>query len=121
MLTGCKKVFFVVSLKGIVKGAFFNTMELIMTINIVEDIRSVTDLKKNTSGLIKQVHNTLRPVVLTVNGKAEAVLVDAGEYAKETDALALAKMLLKSEQDIADSRFRPAREFFKEFRSEKSI
>ena len=92
-----------------------------MAINIVEDIRSVTELKKNTSGLIQQVHKTHRPVVLTVNGKAEAVLVDAGEFAKSTDALALAKLLLKSEQDIANNRIRPAKEFFKEFRREKGI
>jgi prevent-host-death family protein len=92
-----------------------------MAMNIVEDIRSVTELKKNTSGLIQQLHRTHRPVVLTVNGKAEAVLVDAGEYAKEAEAWALAKLLLKSEQDIAGNRFRAAGEFFKEFRREKNI
>ena len=92
-----------------------------MAMNIVEDIRSVTELKKNTSGLIQQVHKTHRPVVLTVNGKAEAVLVDAGDYARETEAWALAKLLLKSEQDISNNRVRPAREFFKEFRREKNI
>jgi prevent-host-death family protein len=92
-----------------------------MTINIIEDIRSVTELKKNTSGLIQQVHKTHRPIILTVNGKAEAVLLDAGDYAKETDALALAKLLLKSEQDIANNRLRPVRDFFKEFRHEKNI
>lgn len=92
-----------------------------MTMNIVEDIRSVTDLKKNTSGLIQKVHKTLRPVILTVNGQAEAVLMDAREYAKKTEALALAKLLLKSEQDIANDKIRPVREFFKEFRSEKNI
>lgn len=90
-----------------------------MAINIVEDICSVTDLKKNTSGLIQQVHKTHRPIVLTVNGKAEAVLVDAEEYEKSEEALALAKMLLKAEQDIANERIRPAKEFFKELRSAK--
>ena len=92
-----------------------------MAINIVEDICSVTELKKNTSGLIQQVHKTLRPVVLTVNGKAEAVLMDAGEYAKSADALALAKLLLKAEQDISHGRVRPVGEFFKEFRREKKL
>lgn len=92
-----------------------------MAINIVEDICSVTDLKKNTSGLIQQVHKTHRPIVLTVNGKAEAVLIDAEEYEKSEEALALAKMLLKAEQDIANERIRPAKEFFKEFRSAKKV
>ena len=92
-----------------------------MAINIVEDIRSVTELKKNTSSLIQQVHKTHRPVILTVNGKAEAVLVDAGEYAKSTDALALAKLLLKSEQDIANNKIRSVKDFFKDFRCEKGL
>ena len=41
---------------------------------ITQDIRSVTDLKRNTRELIDQVTETKRPVVLTTNGKAEAVL-----------------------------------------------
>ncbi len=53
-----------------------------MTINIKEDILSITELKKNTHKILKQIHNTHRPVVLTVNGKAEAMLVDAMQYEK---------------------------------------
>ena len=44
-----------------------------MSLNPSEDIRSVTDLKRNTKEILNQVHRTKRPVVLTVNGKADAV------------------------------------------------
>ena len=41
-----------------------------MPINLSEDIRSVTDLKRKTKEILSQVHRTKRPVVLTLNGKA---------------------------------------------------
>ena len=53
-----------------------------MAIKITEDIRSITDLKRSTNSVLEQIHKTKRPVVLTVNGKAEAVLLDAKEYEK---------------------------------------
>ena len=92
-----------------------------MTINILEDICSVTDLKKNTSAIIQQVRQTKRPVIFTVNGKAKAVLIDAEEYEKEKESQALAKMLLSAEQDISNKRIRNASSFFEEFRSEKKL
>lgn len=92
-----------------------------MTISITEDILSITDLKKNTHKIIKQVHSTQRPVVLTVNGKAEAVLVDAGRYEKIMKAFNMATLLKPAELDIKKGRKRNAREFFKEFKREKEI
>jgi hypothetical protein len=38
---------------------------------------SRTTLKHNSSGLMKHMKKTGRPLVLAVNGKAEAVLLDA--------------------------------------------
>ena len=53
-----------------------------MTLSITKDIRSITDLKRNTNSVLEQINKTKRPIVLTVNGKAEAVLLSAGEYEK---------------------------------------
>ena len=47
-----------------------------MSINISEDIKSVSDLKKKTNAIFKQMHNTGRPIIVTVNGKPDAVLLD---------------------------------------------
>jgi len=44
-----------------------------MTLSITEDIRSITELKRDTSAILQHLHTSGRPVVLTVNGKAEAV------------------------------------------------
>jgi prevent-host-death family protein len=88
---------------------------------ITEDIRSVTDLKRNTRELIDQVTETKRPVVLTTNGKAEAVLMDAATYERYISALNLAKLLKPAEDDIAKGRTRPAQEVLDELRREYKI
>jgi prevent-host-death family protein len=92
-----------------------------MPINITEDIRSVTDLKRDSSSVLRHVHDTKRPVVLTVNGKAEAVIMDAGEFEKITASVATLKELLKGEDDIASGEVTRARDFFKGFRHAKKI
>jgi prevent-host-death family protein len=92
-----------------------------MGLNLIDDIKSITDLKRNTNQILQQVHNTGRPVVLTVNGKAEAVLLDAKEYDKITNALAMLKILILGENEIRENKFKSAEEFFKEFRLAKKI
>ncbi len=92
-----------------------------MTLKITEDIRSITDLKRKTNSVLEQIHKTKRPVVLTVNGKAEAVLMDAKEYEKITNAFSLLKLLIPAEADVNNKQYKEASSFFKEFRSDKKI
>jgi prevent-host-death family protein len=60
-------------------------------IDVTQDILSLTTFKRNSSGLMKQMRKTGRPLVLTVKGKAELVVVDAAVYqevAGQLDAVA---------------------------------
>lgn len=92
-----------------------------MAFSITEDIRSITDLKRNTNTVLDQIHKTKRPVVLTVNGKAEAVILDAKEYEKITHAFKLLKLLAPAEKDIKAGRYKEAKDFFREFKRDKKI
>ncbi len=92
-----------------------------MPISITEDIRSITDLKRNASSVLDQIHKTKRPIILTVNGKAEAVLVDAKEYEKIINAFNLLKLLAPAEEDIKEGKFTEAKDFFQEFKRAKKI
>ena len=83
-----------------------------MTLSITEDIISITDLKINTNSVLEQMHKNKRPVVLTVNGKAEAVLLNAKEFEKITSAFNLLKLLVPAEEDIRDGRYKNAKAFF---------
>ena len=55
--------------------------------NLSQDIHPLTDFKRNTSDFISQMKKTRRPVVLTVNGKAELVVQDAESYQQILDRL----------------------------------
>ena len=45
--------------------------------NLIEDIHSLTDFKRKTSEFLRQLKETGKPLVLTINGKAELVVQDA--------------------------------------------
>jgi PHD/YefM family antitoxin component YafN of YafNO toxin-antitoxin module len=45
-----------------------------------EDITSLTDFAKNAKAHLKRLKRTGRPELLTVNGKAEAVIQNASAY-----------------------------------------
>ena len=92
-----------------------------MPIKITEDIRSVTDLKKNANNIVKQLHSTGRPIVLTVNGRAEAVMLAANEYEKMAGAFSVLQKLIPAENDVAKGRTKAASSFFAEFRRAQKI
>jgi len=79
------------------------------------------DCHSGTIDMIQQVQQTHQPVILTIAGKPEAVLMDAHEYQKVLNALAMAKILLKAEHNIVENRVLPVREFFRKFRCDKVI
>lgn len=56
-------------------------------VNLIQDIHPLTDFKRRTSDFMGQLKKTGRPVVLTVNGKAELVVQDAHSYQQTLDRL----------------------------------
>ena len=86
-----------------------------------EDIRSVTDLKRHTREILDHVHATGRPVILTVNGRADSVVLDVRVYEKLLQTGNLAKFIAPAELDVESDRTRPARDFIKEFKRAQKI
>ena len=92
-----------------------------MNINYKEDILPVSELKKNTRRVLEQVRRTQRPVILTVNGKANSVLIDVDSYEKQMQALNLGSLLLEAEKDIKENNIRSADTFLKDFKRDKNL
>lgn len=80
--------------------------------NSKEDIRPISYIKANAAEILAQVNETHRPVYVTQNGEAKAVLVDAESYEKMRKALGLLKLLAQGEQDIASGQVLPQEDFF---------
>ncbi|MFZ0247278.1 type II toxin-antitoxin system Phd/YefM family antitoxin [Candidatus Binatus sp.] len=93
-------------------------------LDITKDIQSLTNFRRKSGQFLKQIKKSKRPVVLTVNGKAEAVVQDAQAYQQLLDIAARADVyeaLRQSEDDIARGRTRPAREVLNELRRRYGI
>jgi prevent-host-death family protein len=93
-------------------------------LDITSDIQSLTTFRRSSGDFMKQLRKTKRPVVLTVNGKAAAVVQDAQAYQRLLDIAARADAnegIRQGQDDAALSRTRPAREFFAEFEARHGI
>jgi prevent-host-death family protein len=86
-----------------------------MSLIISEDIKSVSELKKKTNEIFRQMHHTGRPIIVTVNGKPDAVLLDVEVFEKKLRSLNLSILLVEAENDVKEGRTRDARDFMKEF------
>ena len=51
-------------------------------IDISKDIRSLSDFKRNTTEFVREMKESGKPLVLTVNGRSELVVQDATSYQK---------------------------------------
>ncbi len=89
--------------------------------HILEDIRPLAEFEKNSGEILRQMRVTGRPIVLTVKGKADAVLMDAKTYEKHLRAANLSRLLAPAEADVAAGRVRSFGSFLKEFKSARKI
>lgn len=68
-------------------------------LNIEEDIDSLTSFKRNSADFLKRLKDSGRPLVLTVNGKAEVVVQDAGSYQRLVERAEMEEFLSRSRAD----------------------
>ena len=92
-----------------------------MPLSISEDIKTVSDLKKKTNEIFKQMHHTGRPIIVTVNGKPDAVLLDVEVFEKKLKSLNLGMLLAEAEADVREGRTRKARDFMKELKESAKV
>jgi prevent-host-death family protein len=88
-------------------------------IDITQDIQPLTTFRNNSVEFIKQLKQTKRPIILTVNGKPEAVLQDPAEYQRLRSLAAAASAeegIRQGLEELRRGEGRPAHEFFEEIR-----
>jgi len=93
-------------------------------IDITKDIQSLTTFRRRSGDFMKQLRKNRRPVVLTVKGKAAAIVQDAEAYQRLLDIAAQAETEEGIRQGLEDAKLgkvRPAREFFAKFETKNGI
>ena len=96
-------------------------LEVVM-INL-KNIQSLTSFKRNTTESVEQLRQTKSPLVLTVNGKAELVVIGAEEYEEMIQKVEQAETVRAIQSGIdafEKGEFKPARAALsKDFEEEK--
>jgi prevent-host-death family protein len=64
-------------------------------------VRPITDLKTHTKEVIDQVVHSGEPVLITQNGRARVVLIDAKRHDDAQATLAMLKLLAQSQDSLA--------------------
>src|SRR3984885_9632075 len=87
-------------------------------IDITKDIQSLTTFRRRSGDFMKQLKKNKRTVVLTVKGKAAAIVQDAEAYQRLLDIAARADAeegIRQGLEDAKQRKVRAARDFFEEF------
>jgi prevent-host-death family protein len=93
-------------------------------LDITSDIQSLTAFRRTSAEFMKTLKRTKRPLVLTVNGKAAAVVQDAKAYQRLLDIAARADAeegVRQGLEDVKSGKIKPAREFFSEFEADRGL
>jgi prevent-host-death family protein len=93
-------------------------------LNITKDIQSLTTFRRRSGDFMKQLKRSKRPVVLTVKGKAAAVVQDAEAYQSLLDIAARVDVEEGIRQGLDDAKkgkTRPAKKFFDEFEAQHDV
>ncbi|PNV83246.1 MAG: type II toxin-antitoxin system Phd/YefM family antitoxin [Sulfurimonas sp.] len=79
---------------------------------IINDIKPVTYLKSRAADVLKQINETHRPMIITQNGEAKAVIQDPKSYDDMKNAISLLKLLSFAEEDIKNGNIHSEEDVF---------
>jgi prevent-host-death family protein len=90
-------------------------------LDLANDIRSLSDFKRNTTDVLDRLRTTGHPLVLTINGKAELVVQDAEAYRALLDRVEAIEGIQRGLADVKAGRTKPARQVFARLRRKHGI
>ncbi len=87
--------------------------------NLKETVKPITYLKNNAAEVIRDASVSGRPLLVTQNGEAKAIIMGVEQYQEWRRMLALLKLIAQGEADIAAGRIAPQSEGFE--RASKAV
>jgi prevent-host-death family protein len=83
-------------------------------------IRPISYLKANAAEVLQELTEQRKPMVITQNGEAKAVIQDVATYEETEETLALLKILALGNKQIAEGRVKPVAEIVKRLRARRA-
>lgn len=93
-------------------------------LDLKDDIQSLTTFRRRSGDFMRHLKKSKRPVILTVKGKAAAVVQDAEAYQQLLDIAArldVEEGIRQGLEDAKKGKVRPAKEFFAEFEAKHDL
>lgn len=85
-----------------------------------ELIRPSADLRNHYADISKTCKESRQPVIITVNGRGDTVVLNLQDYRQMQAELELLRMLADSEADVAANRVAPMEDTFRDLRARLS-
>lgn len=83
-------------------------------------IKPISYLKANAAEVLQELAEQRKPLVITQNGEARAVIQDVASYEETQETLALLKILALGNQQIAQGRLKPVADVVARLRARKA-
>ncbi|TLY78871.1 MAG: type II toxin-antitoxin system Phd/YefM family antitoxin [Gammaproteobacteria bacterium] len=80
-------------------------------------IKPISYLKANAADVLQELKEQRKPLIITQNGEAKAVLQDVASYEETQETLALLKILALGSQQFEKGEVTPVSEVVKRLRS----
>lgn len=90
----------------------------------LNEVHSLTEFQRNAKEHISRIKKSRRPIVLTVNGRKEAIVQDAKSYQELLDTLEGLEAIAAIDKGLKESKQGkgvPAREFLEKMRRKHKI
>jgi len=85
-----------------------------MEINAGQDVKPISDFRKDTAKVLKRLKETRQPVLLTQHGRSVAVLIDINEYENREYDRRFAQAIAEGLKDFAEGRTHSNRDVMRE-------
>ena len=70
----------------------------------IPEIVPITDLRQDSSAVLKRVRSSREPVIITQRGRAAAVLLSVEEYERSENERQILLLLARGEKEIAQGK-----------------
>lgn len=82
-----------------------------------KQIKPISYLKANAAEVLQELEEQRKPMIITQNGEAKAVIQDVGSYEETQETLALLKILALGRQQVERGEMTPVSEVVKRLRT----
>ena len=82
-----------------------------------EAIKPISFLKNHMAQVIRQLNEEQGTMIITQNGEAKAAIIDIKQYEQMQETMAMLELIAQGRQDLAEGRYRPAQDGFRDIKA----